>query len=86
MAALHSNGQAIMFYSCDLFIYYYLFFALLSSRPKNAAPRPMPGYGNVVSFYNAVQRGPYLYPVHFEGAKICKSCTTVGRWCDFELV
>jgi len=34
MAALRSNGQAIMFYSCDLFIY--LFCALWSSRQLNA--------------------------------------------------
>jgi len=27
-----------------------------------------------------------MYPPHFERAKICKFCPTVGRWYDFELV
>ena len=33
---IHSKGQAIMFYSCDL-----LFFAVQFSRPKNAASRDL---------------------------------------------
>jgi len=29
MAALRSNWQAIMFYSCDLFIYYYYYLFII---------------------------------------------------------
>jgi len=42
MAALRCNGQAIMFYSCDLFIYYYLFisyFSRFNLRGRGTPPR-----------------------------------------------
>ena len=46
---LRSNGQAISFYSCDLFIYYYLFFrALIFEAEDRRLAGPLPRCRNVV--------------------------------------
>jgi len=55
MATLCSNGQAIVFYSCDLlfiyydlwFIYYYLFCTVICEAEERLPAGPLPGCQNV---------------------------------------
>jgi len=72
---LCSNGQAITFYSCDLFINYLLFVfrALIVEAAKNAAPRHLCQDVEMwCNFYNADQRGPIyiLYILRGENLQI----------------
>jgi len=46
MASLHSNGQAIMFYSCDLL--FIIFYALIFEAEEHCPTGPLPGCWNVV--------------------------------------
>jgi len=54
---------------CFIPVIYYFFRALIFEAEKHRPVGPLPGYRNMVLFYNADQRGPYLYPLHFEGRK-----------------
>jgi len=65
-----------MFYSCDLFIY--LFRALIFEAEERQPTVPLPGCWNVACFYNADQRGPYLYPLHFDGRKSANFAPQLG--------
>jgi len=47
---IHSNGHAIMFYSCDLL---FIFFTHKSSRPKNAAPTGPLHADQITTFWGA---------------------------------
>jgi len=51
-------------------LYLFIFFALKSSRPKNAAPRDL--CQDVGMWYDADQRGAQSVSATFCGAKICK--------------
>jgi len=64
---LCSDGQGIMFYSCDLFTY--LFFALLSLRQKNATPLDLCQDAGMWCNVITQTRGSRLYPLHSEGQK-----------------
>jgi len=73
MAALRSNGRAIIFYSCDL-----LFFSRSNLRGRKTPPRGVfrPRRTSRMSECVVISitqiRWVYLYPLHFEGAKTCK--------------
>ena len=55
-----------MFCSCDLLLFFHvLVFESEERRPVGH----LPGCRNVAQFYNADQRGLYLYPLHFEWRK-----------------
>ena len=65
MFALRSNGQTIMFYSCDLFIIYYLFTLFCSLIFKAEERRPVGPFQDVrMRYCSGVDLNHYLGFMH----------------------
>jgi len=69
-----------MFYSCDL-----LFFrAVIFEAEKHRHVGPLPGYRNMVLFYNADQRGPICIHYILRGENLQTLTRIAGRFfADF---
>jgi len=76
MSTLRSNGQAIMFYSCDLLL---LFRALIFEAEERCSAGHLQDVGTWCDFITQIRWGLICIPsLHFEGQKSANFAAQLG--------
>jgi len=82
MAALRSNGQAFMFYLCDLLFIIYLLFIFSRSNLRGRRTPPCGTFARMsecgVNFITQIRWRSYLYTLHCEGRKSANFAPQLG--------